>query len=538
MTIKIWPAALLGLGLANAAMADSITDFNNSWVGQALSMQRVLDRAAPMKDNNIIGTHNSYNSEVYRDADSYLDPQQKFSIYDQLRLGARFIELDAHWTAQAHGWPWQWGNDLLLCHSGIGASMGSWHLGCSLTDRFVRDGMQEVRNWLDRPENANEVIILYVEDHTDGHHQELLNILNDKLGGKIYASGGCKDIPDSLTKLQVRQAGKQVVLWKDGGCSGNNGMAALAHTGLGNIGRIWEDGTTIGYINGLLNGGVDRISVADVTQAFKTGGNIVNLDQFTNSDGRLAAAVWSWDVGEPNNYNNQDCAVQWGNGRWDDAACTNTYAYACHQPGTGNWTVTRQTGSWNGGAAACAAIGNNYIFDVPTNSQDNELLKGAKAGVTHVWLNHNDMAVEGSWIIPGTVALPATPVYKSLTDGRSGLCLDVSGSNTANGTKVQLWSCNGTNAQKWWYDAANGYLRSAVGSNKCLDNRGQAFNGGEIVIWDCVDSNNLRFDRIGTSLRNRHDNNIAVDAYGTTSGSRVGQWSYLGGANQQWNWGN
>ena len=241
-------------------------------------------------------------------------------------------------------------------------------------------------------------------------------------------------------------------------------------------------------------------------------------------------------MNEPNNYNgNQDCAVQWANGRWDDAECGNSYPYACHIPGTNTWAVTQQSGSWSGGAAACAALGNGYVFDVPTNSYDNEKLKAAKPGVTHVWLNHNDIAVEGQWTVP---VANAGAQYRSLRDGRSGLCLDVSNSNTANGTRVQLWTCNGTNAQKWWYDAANGHLRSALNSNKCLDNRGQAYNGGEIVLWDCVNSNNLRFDWIGTSLRNRHDNNFAVDAYGTSSGSAVGQWLYHGGSNQQWYWGN
>ncbi|MDF2445418.1 MAG: hypothetical protein K0S46_654 [Moraxellaceae bacterium] len=526
---------LCALTLSTSALADSIADFNNSWAGKALALQRQLDVASPLKDNNILGTHNSYNSSDYTTPIRYLDPQQQHSIQDQLRMGARFIELDAHWTAHTHGWPWEWGTGLLLCHSGIGTSWGDLHVGCSTTDRFVRDGLQEVRSWLDA--NPNEVIILYVEDHTDGRHQELLNVLNSTLGGKIYASGGCKAIPDTLTKAQVRQAGKQVVFWKDGGCSGNSGMASLAYDSLGNIGRIWEDGTAIGFFNGLFNGGVDRISADNVRTAFKTGGNIVNLDHMVTTDGRLAAGVWSWDANEPNNYGgNQDCAVQWGNGRWDDTDCSNRFAYACHQPGTNNWYVTQQTGTWSGGAAACAAVGNNYKFDVPTNSYDNEQLKAAKGPVANVWLNHNDIAVEGQWIIPGVTTGAAA--YRALTDGRSGLCLDVSNSGTANGTPVQLWTCNGTNAQKWWYDAANGFLRSAVGSNKCLDNRGQAYNGGEIVIWDCVDSNNLRFDWIGNTLRNRHNNSIAVDAYGTSAGSRVGQWSYNGGLNQQWNWGN
>jgi len=31
----------------------------------------------------------------------------------------------------------------------------------------------------------------------------------------------------------------------------------------------------------------------------------------------------------------------------------------------------------------------------------------------------------------------------------SGLCLDVTGAGTANGTAVQIWTCNGGTNQKW-----------------------------------------------------------------------------------------
>lgn len=383
----------------SAPPPDPIKDFQNSWAGKALAHQRNLDVNSPMIDNNILGSHNTYNSEAYRNATRYLDPQQKHSIYDQLRLGARFIELDAHWTAQTHGAKfWEWGPDLLLCHSGIGKSVGDLHVGCSLTDRFVKDGLQEVRNWLN--ENPNEVIILYFEDHTDGRHQELLNVINDKLSGKIYASNGCKNIPDSLTKAQVRAAGKQIVLWKDGGCSGNTGMKNLAFTGLGKIDRIWEDRTAVGAIGAFFTGGkVKKIEAADVTQAFKNGGNIVNLDDMTYNDGRIEAAIWSWDRNEPNNWGgNQDCAVQWGNGRWDDAGCGSSHHFACKSNSDGSWNISTYKGQWTGGAQACAQLG-NYKFAAPTNSKDNEALKAAKGGITHVWLNASDRSNEGTWVV-------------------------------------------------------------------------------------------------------------------------------------------
>jgi len=391
-------ASASAFAMSSTPPSDPIKDFQNSWAGKALAQQRNLDVNSPLADNSILGTHNSYNSEAYRTAVAYIDPQQKHSIYDQLRLGARFIELDAHWTAHTHGWPWQWGTDLLLCHSGIGAEMGDLHVGCSLTDRFVKDGLQEVRNWLN--ENPNEVIILYFEDHTDGHHQELLNLINDKLSGKVYASNGCKSVPNTLTKAQVRAAGKQVVLWKDGGCSDNAGMKNLAFTGLGDISRTWEDRTAVGAIGAFFSGGsVKNIDAGDVTQAFKNGVNIVNLDDMTHNDGRIEAAIWSWDRNEPNNWGgNQDCALQWGNGRWDDAGCTAVHHFACQNNSDGSWNVSTYAGQWNGGAQACAQLG-NYRFAAPTNSQDNEALKAAKGGISHVWLNASDRQSEGTWVV-------------------------------------------------------------------------------------------------------------------------------------------
>jgi hypothetical protein len=37
----------------------------------------------------------------------------------------------------------------------------------------------------------------------------------------------------------------------------------------------------------------------------------------------------------------------------------------------------------------------------------------------------------------------------SITNVLSGLCLDVTGLGTANGTKVQLWACSGASNQQW-----------------------------------------------------------------------------------------
>src|SRR6516165_5403546 len=65
-------------------------------------------------------------------------------------------------------------------------------------------------------------------------------------------------------------------------------------------------------------------------------------------------------------------------------------------------------------------------------------------------------------------------------------CLDVKGAGTANNTIVQLFTCNGTVAQRWFYTASGQILNPPSG--KCLDLTGEGL--GTVVIFTC-DSNKL-----------------------------------------------
>ncbi|WP_435813837.1 ricin-type beta-trefoil lectin domain protein [Streptomyces tauricus] len=65
-----------------------------------------------------------------------------------------------------------------------------------------------------------------------------------------------------------------------------------------------------------------------------------------------------------------------------------------------------------------------------------------------------------------------------------GKCLDIDNSGTADGTKVQLYTCNGTAAQVW-QPQTNGTLRNPQ-SGKCLDVTGGASADGTAVhLWTC-----------------------------------------------------
>ncbi len=72
-----------------------------------------------------------------------------------------------------------------------------------------------------------------------------------------------------------------------------------------------------------------------------------------------------------------------------------------------------------------------------------------------------------------------------------GMCLDVNGAGTANGTTVDLYTCNGTGAQVW-VPQSNGELVNP-NSGKCLDDTGFGGSGTQVQIWACADSSNQQW---------------------------------------------
>ena len=66
-----------------------------------------------------------------------------------------------------------------------------------------------------------------------------------------------------------------------------------------------------------------------------------------------------------------------------------------------------------------------------------------------------------------------------------GKCMDVTAAGTANGTKVQLYDCNGTGAQVWTPPRATSWSTRRPG--ECLDATGpSSADGTPLQIWDCT----------------------------------------------------
>jgi Ricin-type beta-trefoil lectin domain/Putative Ig domain len=81
---------------------------------------------------------------------------------------------------------------------------------------------------------------------------------------------------------------------------------------------------------------------------------------------------------------------------------------------------------------------------------------------------------------------PNGPVRLNL----GGKCLDDTGNSSANGNKVQMWTCNGGAAQKWTY-AEDGTLRI---HGKCLDViDNDTSSGTGVQIWSCTGAGNQQW---------------------------------------------
>lgn len=69
-----------------------------------------------------------------------------------------------------------------------------------------------------------------------------------------------------------------------------------------------------------------------------------------------------------------------------------------------------------------------------------------------------------------------------------GKCLDVEYGGTADGTTVDLYDCNGTGAQVWVHQSDGAYLNP--NSGKCLDDTNWGGSGTQAQIWDCTGGSN------------------------------------------------
>ncbi|MEU8929075.1 ricin-type beta-trefoil lectin domain protein [Streptomyces sp. NPDC048409] len=131
----------------------------------------------------------------------------------------------------------------------------------------------------------------------------------------------------------------------------------------------------------------------------------------------------------------------------------------------------------------------------------------------------------------GTTTPPPTGSTGQIT-GLGGKCVDVAAANSANGTAVQMYDCNGTTAQQWTVGSDN-TLRSL---GKCMDlaSAGTA-NGTKVQLYDCNGTGAQVWQRgTGDTLVNPVSGKcLDVTDKSTANGARLQIWTCAGGTNQQ-----
>ncbi|MFD5465906.1 ricin-type beta-trefoil lectin domain protein [Kitasatospora sp. NPDC127059] len=138
--------------------------------------------------------------------------------------------------------------------------------------------------------------------------------------------------------------------------------------------------------------------------------------------------------------------------------------------------------------------------------------------------------------LPGTASADSTAGMISVLD--TNKCLDVRGSNTANGTPVQIYTCNASSAQ-WWTGTdkpdGTGITLSALG--KCLDVSGSGTTDGtKVQLWDCNGSDAQRWVRyLGNVLVNpRSDKCLDVPGGNIQDSNQLQIYTCNYSAAQQW----
>ncbi len=182
---------------------------------------------------------------------------------------------------------------------------------------------------------------------------------------------------------------------------------------------------------------------------------------------------------------------------------------ACAEPGDsgGSWISGNQAqGVTSGGSGNCSSGGTMWFQPV------NEILS-----VYGLSLTTSGGGSTGS----------------SLISNLNGKCIDVPNANFADGVALQMWTCNGSAAQRW--DFVNGTLQTSNG--KCMDVAwGSTANGAVIQIVGCNGNPAQQFvlSAAGDLVNPQANKCVDIAEVNPNDGARLHLWDCVGAANQKW----
>ncbi|MCX5293839.1 MULTISPECIES: non-reducing end alpha-L-arabinofuranosidase family hydrolase [unclassified Streptomyces] len=129
----------------------------------------------------------------------------------------------------------------------------------------------------------------------------------------------------------------------------------------------------------------------------------------------------------------------------------------------------------------------------------------------------------------GTTGGTGTGAIKGVASSR---CIDINNFATVNGTRTQLWDCNGQTNQRWTYTAGK---QLKIYGDKCLDAKGTS-NSTAVVIWDCNGGASQQWNINTNGTIAGVQSGLCLDAVGaaTDNGTKIQLYSCWSGSNQKW----
>ena len=203
------------------------------------------------------------------------------------------------------------------------------------------------------------------------------------------------------------------------------------------------------------------------------------------------------------------------------------------------------------GISTSQAYARMGLTPIAGQNDDNEFFSQSDASTLESFAASNGVAELSFWEVDGydkPLGYAYSKIFNAITSGSTGgggtsatgpitgygsLCVDVRGASSADFTPVQVYTCNGTNAQQW--TVASGNTLQALG--KCLDvDAAGTANGTTVDLYDCNGTGaQVWVPQSDGALLNTESGKCLDDTgWSTTPGTQLQIWSCTGNANQDW----
>jgi endo-1,4-beta-xylanase len=116
-----------------------------------------------------------------------------------------------------------------------------------------------------------------------------------------------------------------------------------------------------------------------------------------------------------------------------------------------------------------------------------------------------------------------------IVGAQSGRCIDVPSASQNNGTRVQLYDCNGQTNQAWTLTSSK---QLTVYGSRCLDAAGSG-NGSAVQIYSCNGQANQQWNVNSNGTITGVQSGRCLDVWGTGNGQQVQLYDCSGQANQR-----